>query len=251
MIKINNNNLEQQANHKVFMVSNNRLALILWICIGWISFQAAAYGAISFNQKDFSLEQEEYLSVHETIGLDGINMDEKIKETFALLPMYTNIILNIKVPPPILDKMFSDLIYTVEKSRKYSRTKYVIKKETDRWYNVQEPPTTEGNVYIIHLDKKAHRYVFFVEGTYETFTTLRGKMIVDVTFREIEGTQYFNVKTYVVLTNKFLWRMARLFSVFPTFRKRIETIVEQNIVYVIKVARHTAYSINKYEYTGK
>ncbi len=252
--------MEKQLNNRsrAYLLSQFYRPKLHWNWFGFFVFfisaallQVSLSATIIYKQKDFSLEQEEYLQVHETKDLPGVAVEEKISELFNLLPMYTNIIASVRVPPEILDKMFADLVYTVEKGRRYSKTKYIVEKMSDRWFNVSEPPTMEGSLYIIHSDPAEHRYVFFVEGTYKTFTLLTGKMIVDVSFREIEKTQYLNVKTYIVLTNKFLWRMARFFSVFPSFRRKIERVVEQNIAYAIKVGKHTALSINKYEYSRR
>ncbi len=226
----------------MFQLKNKPLTLLSIIIL--TIFMLPSLYAEAYFHKDYSIELEQYLSlVDKENGLEDINVQDKIKNVFKLVPLYTNAIFTISVPDKVLDMMFEDIGYTIDKANLYGKSIYTYERVNPKWYKIEEPPKVTADIYVIHSDTNENRFVFLVEGDYKAKPTLTGRMLVEITYREINGFQYLNVHSYVVLTNKFLWKMARLFSAFPSFRKYINKTIDQNIRYSIRLGKITAAKI--------
>lgn len=166
-----------------------------------------------------------------------------INDIFDNYPIHTNIIFPIfLVKDNILDKMFTDLDYTGRVGREYAGSPYYISR-VENYFRAQIRDVVDGTIHILKADRVNNQYVYLVKGYYDTFITLRGKMIVEVKYETIGSFIKFDVDAFVIIDNSVLWRIARYFKNSPAFQTQIDHLIAINVRNTIMLGRRTVSGI--------
>ncbi len=170
---------------------------------------------------------------------------EDILEVLGNYPIYTNIKFRISSTSDfILDKMFIDLEYTGQVGKTYANSPYIITKQGDH-YRARIRDIVDGTVHLIKKDKRKNNYVYLVKGFYDSFITLRGKMIVDIRYDIHSNYVAFDIKAYVIIDNTHMWRLARYVKSLPTFKAKIDRLIYLNVRATIRLGMRTVKGIKK------
>ena len=195
----------------------------------------------------FLQQKYDYKTPQKELSLDFPEFKEDIDEVFRSQPIYTNTRFRVKVEESILHKMFSDIPFSAEKAAKYTPFKYIVTEKPGNKYFIKQPPYIEGNLIPMLVDTKNNRYVYLAQGIFRGPLIFRGKMVVDIRFKDVNNVKYFNVKAYVTLQNDTLWITVNRLTIFDGISKKLDKIIDFNVRNIVRAGIKTALGIQREE----
>lgn len=208
-------------------------------------FFSITFLLISYHLLADDLSEKEIKQAKKYYSQMSVIHKENMLEVLDNYPIYTNIKFRISSTSDfILDKMFTDLEYTGQVGKTYANSPYIITKQGD-YYRAQIRDIVDGTIHLIKKDKKKNNYVYLVKGFYDSFITLRGKMIVDIKYDVHSNYVAFDIKTYVIIDNTHMWRLARYVKSLPTFKAKIDKLIYLNVRATIRLGIRTIKGIKK------
>ncbi len=168
---------------------------------------------------------------------------EGVNKIFANEPFFTNFTFSIpRAPKSIVTKMFNDLEYTAENGKLYAKSPYLINKKGD-FYDVSVRNYADGEIYLVYINNQINRYIYYVQGTFDAFVTLKGKMIIDIQYRQVNRNIQFNVKSFLILDNPIYWNLFKKLQDSKEFSQRLNRLIDANIAYIVRVGQITVAGI--------
>lgn len=178
---------------------------------------------------------------------------KEIDEIFRDIPFYTNVQFHIDVKKKVLHKMFTEVDFSLAKAGQYGFPIYqmVIEKQDNITYKVTEGDSLSGTIKELLVNEKDNRYIFLIDGRYDGLLIIRGKMLVEIKFRNIEGQQYVEAKQYITLSNDVLWNTAKRLTIFQKIGEKVDRLITSNINRIVRTGKGTALAIQKEFDEGK
>ncbi len=228
---------------------NPYLKFLAFACIALVFLLKGLLASIftTYNNIDFASFNNSYLLLSEE------KFHEDVNEIFENDPFYTNFTFSITyAPKSIVTKMFNDLEYTAENGKRYGKSPYIINFKKD-FYTAEVKDYAKGKVHLVYINNNINRYIYFIEGTFNAFVSLKGKMLVDIKYQQISRNIHFNIKTFLVLDNPVYWELFKKARNSPKFGKRINRLIDANIKYIVRLGRATVQGIyrdsrNKFQF---
>ena len=175
--------------------------------------------------------------------LTDAKFHEHVNEIFSKKPFFTNFSFHIPhAPKSIVTKMFNDLEYTAENGKIYGNSPYIIN-EKKFFYDVEVKNYASGEIHLPYVNNQINRYVYYVQGTFDAFVTLKGKMIVDIQYRQVNRNIKFNVKSFLILDNPIYWSLFKRLQKSEGFGEKLNKLIKANILYIVRLGQVTVRGI--------